>query len=70
MLQADPFCFHDNHGKSIVLTNNRLTAMRVNPNDSHNGIVVSARPMKINHLYEVPLMCMCPRVQQPRQGQF
>ncbi|XP_070188736.1 E3 ubiquitin-protein ligase TRIM71-like [Littorina saxatilis] len=42
--------FHDNHGKNIVLSNNKQTAER---RGSGGGIVVASQPMMTNMLYEV-----------------
>ncbi|XP_070205972.1 E3 ubiquitin-protein ligase TRIM56-like [Littorina saxatilis] len=48
------FCFHDNHGKNIVLSNNKQTAER-RGTDLDGGIVVASQPMMTNMLYEVIL---------------
>nr|KAG5686845.1 hypothetical protein BaRGS_029890 [Batillaria attramentaria] len=48
---ARAFCFHANHGKNIVLSNNGQTAERVR--DLDYGIVLTREPMELNLLYEV-----------------
>ncbi|XP_070205374.1 uncharacterized protein [Littorina saxatilis] len=45
--------FHTNHGKNIVLSNDGLTAERVE--DYDNGIVIADQPMVPDVLYEVQL---------------
>ncbi|XP_070205507.1 E3 ubiquitin-protein ligase TRIM33-like [Littorina saxatilis] len=44
--------FHDNHGKNIVLSNNKQTAER-RGRGWDGGIVVASQPMVTNMLYEV-----------------
>ena len=53
-LQPAVFAFHDNHGTSIVLSDNQRTAERTGGKGSSDyGIVMSRDPMRVNHLYEV-----------------
>ena len=49
--QATAFRFHENHGTSIVLSDNKRTAERTA--DRNNGIVMSRDPMVENTVYEV-----------------
>ncbi|XP_070205975.1 E3 ubiquitin-protein ligase TRIM33-like [Littorina saxatilis] len=46
------FCFHDNHGMNIVLSNDKQTAER-RGTDKNAGIVVASQPMVTNMLYEL-----------------
>ncbi|XP_070188706.1 E3 ubiquitin-protein ligase TRIM33-like [Littorina saxatilis] len=46
------FCFHDNHGENIVLSNDKQTAER-RGFGNRGGIVVASQPMMTNMLYEV-----------------
>ncbi|XP_070200616.1 E3 ubiquitin-protein ligase TRIM56-like isoform X2 [Littorina saxatilis] len=47
------FSFHDNHGKNIVLSNNKQTAERTRENAY--AIVMSRDPMQVGVLYEVQI---------------
>ncbi|XP_070200611.1 E3 ubiquitin-protein ligase TRIM56-like isoform X2 [Littorina saxatilis] len=49
----ESFSFHDNHGKNIVLSNNKQTAERTRGND--HAIVMSRDPMQVGVLYEVQI---------------
>ena len=49
--QATEFSFHDNHGKHIMLSDNKQTAERTA--DSEYRIVLSRDPMVENTVYEV-----------------
>ncbi|XP_070205963.1 E3 ubiquitin-protein ligase TRIM33-like [Littorina saxatilis] len=46
--------FHDNHGKNIVLSNNKQTA-EMRGSNYNGGIVVASQPMMTNMVYEVIL---------------
>ncbi|XP_070200617.1 transcription intermediary factor 1-beta-like isoform X3 [Littorina saxatilis] len=46
----ESFSFHDNHGKNIVLSNNKQTAERTR--DNAFAIVMSRDPMQVGVLYE------------------
>ncbi|XP_070175463.1 myosin heavy chain, striated muscle-like [Littorina saxatilis] len=50
--QTEDFCFHDNHGTEVVLSNNQQTA-EYRSRGLRNGIVMSRDPMEVNKLYEV-----------------
>ena len=55
-LQALPFRFHDNHSKSVVLSEDKRTAARREGGGGGghgHGIVMSRDPMEVNQLYEV-----------------
>ena len=52
--QPAVFGFHDNHGTSIVLSDNQQTAERTGRKGTgENGIMMSRDTMQVNHLYEV-----------------
>ena len=49
--QATAFRFHDNHGRDIVLSDDKQTAERTA--DNFDGIMMSRDPMVENTVYEV-----------------
>ena len=55
-LQPASFCFHNNHGTHIVLSDNKRTSEKTIGKGTAgwgNGIVMSRDHMQVNHLYEV-----------------
>lgn len=52
LYQEPAFCFHENRGEDIVLSNNQQTAERKGEHDLR-GNVMACDPMKVNNLYEV-----------------
>ncbi|KAK7092788.1 E3 ubiquitin-protein ligase TRIM33-like [Littorina saxatilis] len=51
---ARAFCFHDNHGKNILLSDDQQTA-EYRGDLGGGGIVMSRDPMEVNKLYEVQI---------------